>query len=216
MTPPPLLLGHRGARVFRSVAENTPASFDLALDHGCNGFEFDVRLTACGRAVICHDERVKRISIAKAGYTRLKHLPQLQDILTGFASRAFLDIELKVRGLESLVLDALRAYPPQRGYVVSSFLPEVLRDLRLRSAVVQLGFICDRKKQLDLWRELPVEYVILHRSLITRPLVDEVHKTKKFLFAWTVNDKVSMLRLAGWDVDGIISDRTRLLATTLH
>jgi glycerophosphoryl diester phosphodiesterase len=51
----PLLLGHRGARGIRSIPENTIASFDRALADGCDGFEFDVRLTADGEAVICHD-----------------------------------------------------------------------------------------------------------------------------------------------------------------
>jgi hypothetical protein len=45
----PLLLGHRGAR--RAAPENTLAAFDLALQHGCDGFEFDVRRTLDGRSL---------------------------------------------------------------------------------------------------------------------------------------------------------------------
>jgi glycerophosphoryl diester phosphodiesterase len=41
----PLLLGHRGARAVKSIPENTLASFDRAVADGCDGFEFDVRLT---------------------------------------------------------------------------------------------------------------------------------------------------------------------------
>ena len=48
-------LGHRGARAVRQIPENTLASFELCLQHGCDGFEFDVRLSADGQAVICHD-----------------------------------------------------------------------------------------------------------------------------------------------------------------
>ena len=44
----PLLLGHRGARSEKSIPENTLASFDLR-SPGCDGFEFDVRLTAEGK-----------------------------------------------------------------------------------------------------------------------------------------------------------------------
>ncbi len=214
MTGSPLLLGHRGARAFRRVQENTPASFDLALEHGCDGFEFDVRLTSCGRAVICHNAKVKGVAVAEAGCAQLKAFPLLEDILARYVTEAFLDIELKVPGLESQLLVALREHPPQRGYVVSSFLPEVLSEMRVRSASVPLGIICDQKKQLDTWRELPVEHVIPHRSLITRQLVDEVHKAGKMLLAWTVNDKPSMLRLADWKVDGIISDHTERLVQT--
>jgi len=30
-------------------------AFNLALEHGCDGFEFDVRYTQDDRAVICHN-----------------------------------------------------------------------------------------------------------------------------------------------------------------
>jgi glycerophosphoryl diester phosphodiesterase len=62
----PLLLGHRGLRVPQAPPENTFAAFDLALQHGCDGFEFDVRLTGDGRAVICHDPWAQGIVIAEA------------------------------------------------------------------------------------------------------------------------------------------------------
>jgi len=211
MSHRPLLLGHRGARASASVAENTVASFDLALQHGCDGFEFDVRSTGSGRALICHDPEIQGVTVAQAQSHQLRELPVLQDILARYSKRAFLDIELKVPGLDSQLLLALREHPPERGYVVSSFLPEVLTDLRLRSGEITLGLICDRRKQLERWRELPVEYVIPHCSLITHDLVKELQAAEKTLIAWTVNDQPSMLRLAEWGVNGIISDDTELL-----
>jgi len=216
MPYPPLLLGHRGARASASVAENTVASFDLALQHRCDGFEFDVRLTGCGRALICHDPEVKGVTVAKAGCNQLRELPILQDILARYGKRAFLDIELKVPGLDSQLLLALREHPPERGYVVSSFLPEVLTDLRLRSGEITLGLICDRPKQLQRWREMAVEYVIPHFSLITRDLVKQLQDAGKTLITWTVNDQPSMLRLAEWGVNGIVSDDTELLVRTFN
>jgi glycerophosphoryl diester phosphodiesterase len=209
-----LLLGHRGIRVSDTVAENTFAAFDLALQHGCDGFEFDVRRTACGRAVICHDENAEGISIAKAGCGQLESLPCLEDVLARYASRAFLDIELKVPGLESEVLVALRECPPECGYVVSSFLPEVLLELRARSPEVTLGFICDRKKSLDRWRELPAECIIPKYPLVTSQLVESVHRAGRTLLTWTVNDERKMKKLADWGVDGIISDDPQLLVST--
>jgi glycerophosphoryl diester phosphodiesterase len=208
----PLLLGHRGARASASVAENTFPAFDLALEHGCDGFEFDVRLTACGRALICHDTEVEGITVSNATVNDLQHLPCLQDVLARYSELAFMDIELKVPGLESQVLVTLGEHAPERGFVVSSFIPDVLTDLRTRSGEVPLGLICDRPKELDLWRELPIGYVIPHYSLITRRLVREAHEADKTLFAWTVNDRESMRRLADWGVDGIVSDETELLA----
>jgi glycerophosphoryl diester phosphodiesterase len=214
MSDSPLLLGHRGARASTQVPENTLASFDLALQHGCDGFEFDVRLTSCGRPVVCHDPKVDGTSVSQATTNQLLHLPLLDDVLQRYCQRAFLDIELKVPGLESKVLNALREHRMEEDYVVSSFLPEVVIELKTRSAKVQTGIICDQPGQLACWREASVEYVIPHYTLVTRVLLQEVHGAGCKLFTWTVNDGKAMLLLADWGVDGIISDDTKLLVQT--
>ena len=216
MSDLPLLLGHRGARVSTSVPENTPASFDLALKHGCDGFEFDVRLTGDGRAVLCHDPKVDGITVSQATADQLLHLPRLEEMLQRYGQRAFLNVELKVPGLESKLLNSLREYRLEEDYVVSSFLPEVLTELKTRTEKVQAGIICDKPGQLARWRETAVEYVIPHYSLVTRKLVEEAHSAGKKLFTWTVNDGKAMLRLADWGVDGIISDETELLVQTFR
>jgi len=212
----PLLLGHRGLRSRSfSVRENTIAAFDLALQHGCDGFEFDVRLTADNHAVICHGPKFAGITIVRATASRLRILPRLEDVLERYASRAFLDIELKVPGIESQLLYKISKFPPQRGYVVSSFLPDVLIDLRRLSSSVPLGIICETRKQLSIWRDLQVQYVIAHERLITPELLRDAHGAAKAVFAWTINKKPSMIRLANSGVDGIVSDKTDLLVATL-
>jgi glycerophosphoryl diester phosphodiesterase len=211
----PLLLGHRGARASASVPENTLASFDLAMEHGCDGFEFDVRAAACGTAVICHDPDVGKISIARAQASQLPELPQLSQVLQRHRERAFLDIELKVENLESKVLAALRQFPPQRGYVVSSFLPQVVVELEARSESASIGMICENSIQLARWPKLPVDYVIAHHSLVDEGLVRTIHQKQLKIMVWTVNDREAMLRFAGLGVDGIISDQTELLVRTL-
>ena len=211
----PLLLGHRGARASTGIAENSFASFDLALEHGCDGFEFDVRLTACGTAVVCHDPKVDGITVARAQAKRLPQLPRLDEVIHRYGQRAFLDIELKVRDLESKVLTALSKSPPAQGYVVSSFVPDVVMDLEARSSSVCIGIICETAVQLARWRELPVDCVIPHQSLVNRLLVQDIQRAGCRVFVWTVNDQGTMRRLADWGVDGIISDETELLVRTL-
>jgi glycerophosphoryl diester phosphodiesterase len=212
----PLLLGHRGARASASVRENTLPAFDLALEHGCDGFEFDLRLTADGSVVVCHDARFAGLAVEKSSAAKLPRLPRLEDVLARYSERAFLDIELKVPGLAAPVLAAIGERFPEKGFLLSSFLPEVLLNFSDRHDLLPLGFIYDQKKQRQRWRELPVDYVIPHHSLVTRELVDQVHDAGKKLFVWTVNGKAPMLRFAGWDVDGIISDKTELLAGTFR
>jgi glycerophosphoryl diester phosphodiesterase len=211
----PILLGHRGARANRSVPENTFQSFDLALAHGCDGFEFDLRRTADGRAVICHDPEFQGVTIAEAKVGQLDALPRLDELLARYAARAFLDIELKVTGLEQCVLTALKAHPPERGYVISSFLPEVLRTLGSRDSELPLGLLCEDPTQLAEWKNSPAQFVILHFTLIDGHLCTLVHAAGKKIFSWTVNGGEAMRRLKDYGVDGIISDETRLLVEVL-
>jgi glycerophosphoryl diester phosphodiesterase len=212
----PLLLGHRGARASRSVAENTLASFALALEHGCDGFEFDVRLSGSGRAVISHDDKIRGITLSGTTRDERLNVPVLRQVLELYAKKAFLDIELKVSGLEPELVLSLRKHPPEQGYVVSSFLPDVLVALHARDGSIPLGLIADSRKQLTRWPDLPLRYVIPHHSMITKRLVEKLRSADKTILTWTVNDKNSMLRLADWGVHGIISDDTQLLVRTFR
>jgi glycerophosphoryl diester phosphodiesterase len=209
----PLLLGHRGTRVSPHFPENTLLSFDAALEHGCDGFEFDLRLERSGRAVVCHDPTVAGHKVAQTSNDQLL-LPELSDVLRRYVRRAFLDIESKVPGLESELLGALNTHAPERGFVVSSFLPAVLEQLRLRNGVIPLGLICDRSNQVPLGLKMAVQYVILHHSLVNKDLLREIASAGKKSMVWTVNDSNSMLRFADWGVDGIVSDDTELMVQT--
>ncbi len=221
----PLLLGHRGARKY--APENTIAAFGLALEHGCDGFEFDVRLTADRVAVICHDAKLRRMEVAAVSYAKLVErcgeVTLLKDVLARFHRRAFLNVELKVAGAEETVLALLREYPPEKGRVVSSFLPEVVVRWHELGARLELGLICENRRQLKRLRELPVASVMLERKLV-KEFVKESNSPLKpnnglngapttserpKVFVWTVNGAREMKMFAEMGVDGIISDDTK-------
>ena len=210
----PLLLGHRGARAEKLIPENSLASFDRALDDGCDGFEFDVRLSVDGQPVICHDARVQGVEVANTPASQLE-LPLLSDVLKRYQATAFLDIELKVPGLEAATLDLLRAFKPRRGYVISSFLPEVLQTVYAVDANIPLGLICETRAQFNLWPAQPVDYVISHYTLTEQNVIVEIKSAGKKLLVWTVNSVKGMKRFSKWGVDGIISDNPERLALTL-
>jgi glycerophosphoryl diester phosphodiesterase len=209
------LLGHRGARASRHIPENTLASFELCLQHGCDGFEFDVRRSADGEAVICHDAAYQGLEIAQAPAKRLG-LPKLAEVLQPFSSRAFLDIELKVTGLEGPTIAALHQHLPQRGCVVSSFLPDVLAAIHVLDASIPLGLLCESRTQLRQWPQRPVEWVIPHVKLADRELIDQAHSSGKRVMVWAVNRPQDVRQVATWGVDAIISDETELVAQVLR
>ena len=225
----PLLLGHRGVRPLPCLGqrwrksslppENTLAAFDYALANGCDGFEFDVRYTRDRRSVLCHDPDLNQQEVAATEYAGLERrcdypLASLEDVLQRFGQTAYLDIELKVPGHEEAVVEALRTSPPMRGYVVSSFLADVLLRLHELDASVPLGYLYEHAEDMARWTTLPLAALIPRYSLVSQQLIDEVHAREMKLLTWTVNEAQDLLRLASWGVDGIISDDPRLLART--
>lgn len=210
----PLLLGHRGARGANLIPENTPAAFELALASGCDGFEFDVRLSSDGQAVVCHDADTRGYQIARCPAEHLE-LPLLREVLTRYRRRAFLDIELKTAGVETIAAKLLRELRPAKGFMVSSFLPEVIEILHRLDKTIPLGMICETQTELRRWRQLPMDCVIAHHKLLRRDLVHGLKAAGKKIFVWTVNSRSDMKRFAGWQVDGIISDYPERLALTL-
>jgi glycerophosphoryl diester phosphodiesterase len=229
----PLLLGHRGA-CLPQVPENTIAAFDLALQAGCDGFEFDVRCSKDRQLVVVHDARLCGLEVAGSTHSELQQrwqervvpklplsqrrsltheqlaLPRLQSVLQCYGGRAFLDIELKVEGLEEAVLRMLADHRPNR-YVVSSFLPQVLADVHQRDEQVPLGLICENARQLAQWPKLPVSFVIPHYKLATKELIEDLREAGKKAIVWTVNREEDVRRLAKWGVHGIVSDEPEML-----
>jgi glycerophosphoryl diester phosphodiesterase len=215
-----LLLGHRGAREY--APENTIAAFDLALRHGAHGFEFDVRSTRDRQSVICHNPKFRRLVIRRHTLKQLRAAaaspkgmpPTLEAVLERYSRSAFLNIEVKVRGSEELVVRAMQRARPQR-YFISSFLPGVIRRLHELDSSLVLGALAQTSWQLRRWRILPVSYVVPRYHLLSRRLVEKLHAADKTVITWTVNLPRQMKRAAELGVDGIISDDTKLLVQTL-
>lgn len=218
---PILLLGHRGARLY--APENTVPAFDLALEHGADGFKFDLRLTRNRQILICHDSKFNRLSVRRHTLKQLQSScgsPEkapicLEEIVQHYSKSAFLNLEIKVRGMERLVCRTLRRFPPERGYFVSSFLPAVVRELYRIDDSLVLGTLSQSLWQLRRWDRLPAKYVVPKYRLLSRRLIEEAHAGDKFVVTWTVNEPKHILRAVELGVDGIISDDTRLLVETV-
>jgi glycerophosphoryl diester phosphodiesterase len=221
-----LLLGHRGCR--DKITENTFAAFDHALECGCDGFELDVRLSSDAVPVIWHDARVRSSFISRHNFGSLRErcltagrlrrdrrvieLCQLEEVLARYAHVGWMDIELKVRGLEAQVAGLVRRYRPARGFVISSFRRPVLLELHRIDPGLPLGFIFDRMPRAKVWSDLPIQFVKPNVRLVTAARVRQFHAKGKQVLAWTVNHPSTMPQLAEAGVDGMIGDDPVLLA----
>ena len=223
-----LLLGHRGCR--GAFTENTFAAFDHAIESGCDGFELDVRQTSDAIPVIWHDARLRGHFISRQPFRTIRErclkggLAQrrpvidfccLEDVLARYAHVGWMDIELKVRGLEAQVSGLLRRHRPVRGFVVSSFRRSVLLELHRIDPSLPLALILDRMPRTNLWRDLPIQFVKPSARLITASRVRQFHADGKKVLTWTINHASAARRLHDAGVDGMIGDDPAMLARTL-
>jgi glycerophosphoryl diester phosphodiesterase len=75
-----VVIAHRGASA--EAPENTLPAFDLAARQGADAFELDVRLTADGAPVVCHDPTLDRTTDG-SGPLRARTLAELRAVDAG-------------------------------------------------------------------------------------------------------------------------------------
>jgi glycerophosphoryl diester phosphodiesterase len=129
----PLRLAHRGD--WRVAPENSLAALEAAMRvPGCDGVEFDVRLSRDGVPVLLHDSTLARVQRHPGRVDHLdaaeleRHgIPRLADVMAVLPD-AWMDIELKGDDhgdATAAVLRAARGEAPGNA-VVSSFEPPIL------------------------------------------------------------------------------------------
>ncbi len=205
----PLRLAHRGDH--RHAPENTLAAFLAALElPGCDGLEFDVRLSGDGVPVILHDETLQRVQGRPERADELTvdeldaaGIPRLADLLALVPRSAFLDVELKVDG-GAAVADVLRQ---GRGTdlanaVISSFEPDAIATVRaiepswacwLNAEVLDPATLA-RAASLGC-RGIAVEWHAIDEAALGR-----AGDAGLVVAAWTVTDRAVHERLAGLGV----------------
>lgn len=131
-----LRLAHRGD--WRHAPENSLAALAAALAiPGCDGVEFDVRMSADGVPVLMHDEtlervygRRERVDEMAAGKLSELGIASLADALAIIPHRATINVDLK--GLhDRAVVEVLAAGrgPGLVNGIASSFVPETLERI---------------------------------------------------------------------------------------
>jgi glycerophosphoryl diester phosphodiesterase len=229
----PPVIGHRGAAA--RAPENTLAGLRHAKALGCAWVEFDVRLTADGRLVLCHDPRLDRttdrvglvagqslatIRQCDAGswfgpaFTR-ERVPTLEEALALAAELGLgTNVEVKAdRGLEYATAAAVadivnRLGPTMPTLLVSSFLPDAVRTLRDLAPQTRRGVLF--RSVPSRWTEIAKRLGVVvigadHRRL--RPWrVAEIRAAGYPVAAYTVNNSARARLLFEWGVTSVFSD----------
>lgn len=231
-------VGHKGADLL--APGNTRESFDAALAASVDMIEFDVlpeRSSDVGsRLVLAHDygaaARTEPLTL-EAG---LDHL----------ASDAFanleLDVDLKGRGYERRVVEALREHDLLERSLVSSQHVESLAAVRAIEPALRVGWSVPKAARdylrsplyagpayaaLHVGRRiLPgraaaairagrIDAVMSHWRLVTQRLVEAVSGAGGELYVWTVDEARRIRELEAMGVTGVITNDPRLFGAAV-
>jgi glycerophosphoryl diester phosphodiesterase len=195
--------------------------------------EFDVLDDGEGRLVLAHSP----LELPEQSATLDEALAYLARSRTGA------HVDLKQRGLEERVVDALRSHGLVERSLVSSLDHAALRDLRRHEPALRVGLSYPEDRHgisryraarpvvavglTGLRRVLPrligrwltragASAAVLHEALVTPAVVERCHALGAAVWAWTVNDRAVAQRLEGWGADAIITDDPRIFGPSLR
>jgi glycerophosphoryl diester phosphodiesterase len=219
-----LRIGHRGAAAL--APENSLEAIALAVELGCDLVEFDVHAVG-GSLVVVHDR------------PQAEHqLPSLDDVLEFLrGTAAGVHLDLKARGAEPAVAEALRRHALVDRTVVSSFRAATLRALHGVEPALRLGktYPQDRtgltkrpifhpparvvvralKRTLPrrigaLLRAARATAAVLYWEVLTAAVVARCHAVGAPVLAWTVDDPEVVPWLDALGVDGVVTNDPRI------
>jgi glycerophosphoryl diester phosphodiesterase len=199
-----LVVAHRGA--WDEAPQNSLEAVRRAAALGCDGVEIDVRRTADGRLVVVHDARVGWRAVGRLTHSELQarmrsgQAPPLGDILDAAAGHLLVDIELKEDGYVEEALAVIAQHLAPEAYVVTSFLPRVLAQVKRRRPEVRTGLlVAPRGVRLAerRVRETRADFLLPHVSLVRRGIVAWAADHGLATWVWTVNDERALRVLSG-------------------
>ena len=239
----PLAVAHRGFPW--AAPENTLISYQLAMQAGASVAECDVHLSADGVPVIIHDQNLERTTgvqrnVGELTVRELKKLdagswkdnkfagepiPTLVEALEFVKGKMRFIIEVKARGMETPVLEAIQSVGVEHEeLMVISFDYDTVKNVaqtkkRLPTAflIEELG-IEEHDRQAFIQKALHAKTsgVGLSKDHVDVEFVELAHNKGLDVFVYTANELDDMRHLLRIGVDGIISDRVDLLLGVLR
>jgi glycerophosphoryl diester phosphodiesterase len=206
----PLRIGHRGAA--GHARENTRRSFLRALDLEVDLIETDLRETAGGAIVLCHDAwlhghevRTSTLADLRAIDEEMATLEELLEIANG---RCGLMLELKVTGLAERTIATVAAAGFTGPLVYASFHHhELLAIRRLQPDARTLALIhaapVDRARFAT---DAQATHAGINIEFANAAFVTALQERGLQVFVYTVNEPADIATMKGLGVEGIISD----------
>jgi glycerophosphoryl diester phosphodiesterase len=178
----PLVLGHRGASAH--AGDNTLEAFRLAVEHGADGVELDVRFTSDDAVILSHDPSTTGFGVfAERSFADLRaELPHVPTLDEGAAVLGDLVINVEIKNdpsepdfdPEHRMADQIAVWVAAGDRygrcVVTSFNPDTVARVRFLDEGIVTGQLLDRTADLD--DDIPAaaaaghNYVAVHKRLV--------------------------------------------------
>lgn len=233
-----LAFAHRGGAV--DYPENTMAAFQHSVDLGYRYLETDVHRSADGVLVAFHDDVLDRVTdkqgaiadmawadIQQARIDGTHRIPRLAELFSSFPD-AYINIDPKEDDTVEPLIDEIVAHDAIDRVCVGSF--EQHRLERLREALGpglcsstsprETAAIAGRGFRLPVplpavgCAQVPVEHKGV--TVVTERFVGAAHRAGIQVHVWTIDEPAEMQRLLDLGVDGLMTDRPKVLKATLE
>ena len=231
------VLAHRGGA--EESYENTLESFDYSKNLGCKFIETDVQVSSDGIPYIFHDNDLKRLlkidskfdSLSSDQIDKLKifndyKIPRLEEALNEFPELSF-QIDFKTDEVVNPALDVINKTRSSERVCVASFNSGRLNRVRksfpdlcismgpneVAKALISSFGLYKRNIDGDCL-QIPMKYYGI--KVVTKRFVDYVKSRGLKIMVWTINDVATFEHLIELNVDGIITDKPKLLFETLQ
>jgi glycerophosphoryl diester phosphodiesterase len=236
----PPVIGHRG--VAAHAPENTLAGFRAAKMLGCAWVEFDVRLTADGALVLCHDDRLERTTDGRGRISRLtlaairhcdaggwfgktfigERVPTLDEALACCGELGLgANIEIKaVRGRAGATAAAVaacldRLSSPLPPILLSSFAAEAVAEAAAQAPHIPRGMLWQKVPRgwMKVAEQFDCTTVNADQAYLDQPMAEEICAAGYPLLAYTVNGPDRARQLFGWGIASVFSDAPDIIRT---
>lgn len=231
------VLAHRGGSL--ESYENTMESFHYSKNIGCKFIETDVQLSSDGIPYIFHDDTFLRLlgkniifnSLDSSEIDKLRlfdnhPIPKLDTVLKTFPDLYF-QIDVKTDEVALPTLEVIKKNNAMNRVCIASFSSKRLQNVYKQYPDICLSmgpnevlkmllssFGLYRKPITGHCLQIPIyQYGI---KLVTKRFVKFVHKKGLKICVWTINDETTFKNLIDIGVDGIITDKPKLLFETLE
>jgi glycerophosphoryl diester phosphodiesterase len=133
-------------------------------------------------------------------------MPLLDEVLAEFGGTAWLDIELKVDGIEEPVLELVAQHCRPGNFVITSFSRAAVARIRELQPQVPVGWLFDSAVRPERWRSLDTDYLAPHCRVLTPPLARLARNHGRRLITWTVNTPAAVRKAREAGAEIIITD----------